>query len=154
MDLGYYGTPISKESVAGLKAGRRYEPQSKFSMNIEFPGERGSGPKFFKTKEELIAAAREMGGGEAGEKSYVTRWINDGGAHISIEGAMYGEVFPKRAPAAADPDKLSEGTKGAYPFAEKAKQYRGYRDAELDYAAKDASDAMAAMKDHDPSAEN
>lgn len=98
--LGYYDARISKKTVAGLKAGRRYAPTSKFSMDIEFPGERGSGPKFFKTKEELIKAANEMGGGEAQENS--TDWINDGGARISIEGATYGEVFPKRASAAAD----------------------------------------------------
>jgi hypothetical protein len=50
--------------------------------------------------------------------------------------------------------QAESSTKGSYPFADKQKQYRGYRDAELDYAAKDASDAMTAMKDHDPSAEN
>jgi antirestriction protein len=52
----------------------------------------------------------------------------------------------------------TESTKGSYPFADKQKQYRGYSDAQLDYAVKDASDAAKAMKGHsakgDPSAEN
>lgn len=50
--------------------------------------------------------------------------------------------------------KLSEGTKGSYPFADKAKQYRGYSDAELAHAKKDASDASKSMRGHDVSAEN
>lgn len=48
----------------------------------------------------------------------------------------------------------TEGTKGAYPFADKEKQYRGYSDDELAYAKADASDASKNMKGHDVSAEN
>ena len=61
--------------------------------------------------------------------------------------------FSPRKNGKAGVDK-TESTKGSYPFADKQKQYRGYSDAGLDYSVKDASDAMKAMKGHDPSAEN
>jgi hypothetical protein len=91
IDLQYYGEIISKETVDGLKAGRRFVLKTPYRMRISHPAEPDTSEEYFKTKEELIAAAREMGGGEAHENS--RDWINEGGARISIEGAVYGEVF-------------------------------------------------------------
>lgn len=45
-------------------------------------------------------------------------------------------------------------TKGAYPFADKKKQYRRYTDAELEFAIDDAIHARDAMAGFDPIAEN
>lgn len=91
VDLRYYGEVISKETVDGLKAGRLFTPKSPYRMRISHPDEPDTSEEYFKTKEALIAAVREMGGGEAQRNS--TDWINEGGARISIEGAVYGEVF-------------------------------------------------------------
>jgi hypothetical protein len=42
---------------------------------------------------------------------------------------------------------MSYGSKGAYPFKEKARQYRGYTAAQLAFALSDIKDTIAAWPD-------
>ncbi len=92
LDLGYYGETITEKTVNGLKAGKRFTPESPYRMRTSHPGEPGSTERNFKTKEALIEGARNMGGGEA--RPGDTDWINDIGSRIEVAGATYGEIFP------------------------------------------------------------
>jgi hypothetical protein len=49
--------------------------------------------------------------------------------------------------------RKNASTKGAYPFAQKEEQYRGYTLAQLQWVLNDAKEARDAMKGHDPQAE-
>lgn len=94
INLHYYGETINKATIAGLKAGRHFQPPTPFRMRISHPDEPGSREKNFKTKEALIKAARDIGGGEA--RPGDNDWINDIGSRIEVTGVTYGEIFPEQ----------------------------------------------------------
>jgi hypothetical protein len=72
-------------------------------------------------------------------------------AYLAVEKAI---ARRKREGTWKENRSRRNGTKGAYPFKEKAEQYRKYTIAQLLYARKDAAEAARAMKGHDLAAEN
>ncbi len=93
--LGYYGETITKETIKGLKDGKRFSPKTPYSMRIRHPNEPDVTEKFFTNKDALVKAAHAQGGGEAGPRD--TSWINDIGSRVEITGATYGDVFPAQS---------------------------------------------------------
>lgn len=96
--------------------------------------------------------------GDPAKRDRVARKLSGRWAIERWYGGTYGNFKTKKAAeahlAAEGREAKRNGTKGAYPFAEKEEQYRRYTAAQLRFAANDAKQAMEAMRGHDPAAEN
>jgi hypothetical protein len=87
MDLGYYGAPITAETIKGLKNGKRYQ-EPEFSLRVEAPD--GVSEKTFSSKKELIDNAKEY---SLGDKESENSWITEYGVRITVNGATVDEIF-------------------------------------------------------------
>jgi hypothetical protein len=121
-----------------------FEVQGSHSYLLSFKGGGWKVYESYDTHADALDMAKWlMKGGVAGVKGRVQTLV------LRPTGERRYLVFYRRTRRVA-----ANGTKGAYPFAAKQRQYRSYTMSQLRYALKDAADTARIWKGQDPAVEN